>query len=302
MARAKPKKNAPHKVVGEAAAAFAHHAGETVGRTLRPLLPLLVLCGLYAGCAWLLWRPLDKDPQTRLSREALLAPMQHAEGTRPWLNAQELRKIAHLGLAVEGRSVFEPGLAAELAHAYGESPWIERVHQVKLRYPAAIRIERIDLREPFAVAATETGPLFLDKAGHVLPMIDEPPANLAVLGGFLCRRLPAGATVAEPEAREALELLATLNRALGEASRALEVSAVQLVPSEGWLVQTREGALAGPLVTWGAWDDARRRAHEPPRHAKLEQLSARLAEHARVGLRTIKLDKPGAPVVPISNP
>ncbi|MCK6472971.1 MAG: hypothetical protein L6R28_14605 [Planctomycetes bacterium] len=302
MARAKPKKNAPHKVVGEAAAAFAHHAGETVGRTLRPLLPLLVLCGLYVGCAWLLWRPLDKDPQTRLCREALLAPMQHAEGTRSWLSAQELRKIAHLGLAVEGRSVFEPGLAADLAHAYEESPWIEKVHQVKLRYPAAIRIERIDLREPFAVAATETGPLFLDKAGHVLPLIDEPPANLAVLGGFHCRRLPAGATVAEPEAREALELLGTFNRVLGESSRAMEVSAVQLTSSEGWIVQTREGALAGPLVAWGAWDDAKRRAHEMPRHAKLEQLSARLTEHARVGLREIKLNKPGAPFVLISNP
>jgi hypothetical protein len=306
MARAKssdkPRKAEP------AGPGWARSTGETLGKALRPLLPLLALGTLYAALALGLWWPLKKDPQANLSREALVLPVLNAKGRPQWISENEWRKLAQLSVSFEGRSVFEPGLAGELAQAYERSPWIERVGAVRLHYPAVVSLEGMRPRIPFARVETDGGHLVLDHKGYVLPMsagdlavpgprpvANVPYVELPTVAGPHARRTPPGERIAEQEALEGLALLETAHETLARSPGALKVIRLQRDPAGTWRIYTA----GGPMIEWGYWQDEQRPEGEPSQREKKDWLARRLSEWDAKRLRAIRLDKYEAPVVPL---
>ncbi|MBI3829277.1 MAG: hypothetical protein HY291_07160 [Planctomycetes bacterium] len=308
MARLKPadkKKNA--KVVSEASApGVAYSVGEAFGRTVRPLVPITLLAALYAAAAFGLWMPLKKDERATLTRERLLKPMLSNQGRPAWVNDLEMRKIAQLGLATEGRNVFESGVAAQLAHAYETSPWIEQVGAVRVRYPAAVQVEDPRWRVPVARVDCDGGFLVLDRSGCVMPLFAEdmaaprppnsPPPRLELpsIAGFRCRRTDPATKVVEAEALEGLEFLATLQEILRRAPGGLRVMRVQRDASGAW----RAWVLRGPAINWGFWNDEARPVDEPAAREKKERLAQILSNCDATKLGEIKLNVPSMPVAP----
>jgi len=300
------KKKNTRIAAGPAAPSVAYGLGETAGRVIRPLIPLALFALLYAGVAVALWLPLRKDAKAVLSAEQLMQPRLNAAQRPPaWVNAAERKKIAQLGLAVEGRSVFEPGVAAELAKAYATSPWIERVGAVRVRYPAVVQLEEPQWRTPFARVETDTSPMVLDKRGFVMPLAAE---DLAVTGGragashrelpsitgFRCARIEPGQQVSEPQAFEGLELLHALQDALQQTPGGPKPSRVQCDAAGAW----RVWLLNGPVVEWGFWNDDLRHVNEPARREKQQALAQFLAQCDPARLREIKVNVPEPAFVP----
>ena len=308
MARSKPaeKKRNARVVSGPTAPGVAQSAGEAVIHALRPLLPLVALGALYAGAACLLWMPVHADARARLTREALLQPMLQAKGRPACLSESETRKLVQRGQALEGRSVFEPGLAQELARAYEASPWIERVGAVQVRFPAAVRIESLRWRLPFARVEIEGGYAVLDRQGVVLPtpaedlFVPRGPNYLAgqvelpSLAGAPCRKREAGERIEEAPIAEGLELLGILKEALPRAPGGWKPARVQRDAFGLW----RIFLVHGPVVEWGCMEDEHRPVHEPGLHEKKEALVRRLSERGAARLRSINLTEPRAPVTP----
>ena len=286
---------------------WAHAFGAYIGRTLRLLLPLLILTAGYVALAMALWLPIRRDRQAVLTREKLLEAILKAKPRPPWIPAGQWRQLSELGLAVEGRSVFQPGLAAELARAYQTSPWIERVGSVRLHYPAMVGVERVVARTPFALVEAEGGGLVVDRRGYVLPIsawdmaVPAPrPATsvarseLPSMTGVSCRRAGAGERIAENEALEGLLLLETAQDILRRSPGALKAVRAQRDPAGTWRVHTA----AGPVIEWGYWDDDARPEGEPSTREKKEALGRLLTEWDPRRLRYIRLDQPHTPVAP----
>lgn len=308
MARAKPvekKKNA--KVVAEPSApGVAYSVGEAFGRSVRPLLPILLFSVLYVAVSFGLWWPVWKDEQATLTRERLVKPMLVNRARPSWVSDLEMRKIAQLGLAAEGRNVFEPGLAEKLARAYETSPWIEQIGAVRVRYPAALQVEEPRWRVPYARVECEGGYLVLDRRGHVMPLFADDLAAAPVPGiqtsrlelpsitGFRLHRAEPGMRVPENEASEALELLGCVQDILRRSPGNLRVMRVQRDPAGTW----RAWVLKGPMIEWGYWNDEARPVDEPTSREKTDRLAQILANCDVTKLREIKLQLPGAPVTP----
>ena len=307
MARKSSEKKKNTRIAtGPAAPSVAYSLGESAGRGIRPLLPLVLFAMLYAGVAVLMWLPLRKEANAVLSAEQLLQPRLNAAQRPPtWVNAVERKKIAQLGLALEGRSVFEPGVAAELAKAYETSPWIERVGAVRVRYPAMVQIEEPQWRTPCARVETDTGPMVLDQRGFVMPLASEDLAvtvgragakqrELPSIIGFRCAKIEPGQRISESQAFEGLELLRALQDALPQTPGGTKPVRVQCDSAGVW----RAWLLNGPLVEWGFWNDDLRHINELTRREKQQALTQFLAQCDPTRLREIKLNVPEAIFVP----
>jgi hypothetical protein len=286
---------------------WAYALGARLGWVLRPMLPLLMLAALYAAAALVLWLPIRRDPRATLMREQLLVPILNARPRPTWIPESEWRLLAQTGLALEGRSVFEPGLAAGLAEIYERSPWIERVGGVRLHYPALVSVERVCPRTPYALLESDGPPLTVDRHGFVLPVAaadmaapatrrlsNGPRVEVPSIAGPRARRVERGQQVGQAEVMEGLQLLETVGDVLRRAPGALKVVRVQREPAGAWRVFTA----GGPVIEWGYWDDERRPEGEPSAREKREWLARRLAEWDPRRLRYIRVDQLHAPVAP----
>lgn len=297
MARAKATKG---KGKGSGGVQWARVWGEKTGRALRPFLPLLFLASVYVLAVTALWLPVRNDGQAILTRERLLAPIMCTKPW-PWVSETEWRQVAHVALAGEGRSVFEPGLAGELAKAYEASPWIERVGAVRLHYPARVSVEHMAPRIPFARVDADGGYLVVDRNGYVLPMLagdlastgPRPYASATWLDlpsvvGVCCQRRNGGERVVEAEAQEGLRLIETAGDILKHSPGALRAVRVQREPAGTWRVFTA----GGPVIEWGYWSDERRVEGEPASAIKQDTLRRVLQAWDPTRLRSIRLDQP----------
>lgn len=287
--------------------------GERAGRALRPVLPLAFLLAIYGLAATALWLPLRKDPNSVLTRERLLTPILNAKPRPAWISETEWRQLAHAALVGEGHSIFEPGLAGELAKAYEASPWIERVGAVRLHYPASVSVERVAPRIPFARVDADGGYLVVDRNGYVLPMLAGDLAapgarpyssaawlDLPSLVGVRCQRRNGGERIGEVEALEGLALLETAGSILSRGPGGLRTVRILREPSGTWRVFTS----GGPVIDWGYWSDDQRVEGEPASAIKRETLTRVLHAWDPTRLASIRLDKPTpvgselCPVVP----
>ncbi len=294
MARSKANKNKGVKVVaGAIASNLAYNIGDAAGRALRPMLPLMVLGLLFAGSTYLLWLPLREDPRVQLDREGVLGSNVFAQRqSHPWISNPEWQRIKQLGLVAEGRSVFEPDLAKELAEAYKGSPWIKEVGQVRLCYPASLKVTDVVLRKPFAAVKYRNRPLYIDKEGFVLPSSAELiKAELPWVAGMTVPSTSVGRQIDQLQVIEGLGLLACIDESLRRAQIECKASAVHL---EGAL--WRVALKSGPVLEWGYWDENLRPEGEPSTREKKAALIQRLRECDPARLKVIRLDMPGAPV------
>jgi len=311
MARGKPNDKPARIAAGPASPAVARSLGETAGKLIRPILPLVLVAGCFGGAAYALWIPVKEDPNAKLTKERIADPLLGMREMLARIPEAEQRKLAQLRGVAEGRSVFEPGLAGDVAKAYEANPWIEKVGLVRVRYPAALSVEQIDTRFPFARLDTDGGYFVVDHKGHVLPMAAgdlgaTPAANTPVpkvmlpsLAGVKCKRVGAGEAVKEPEALEGLAVLQATQEVFSRAPGNLKCTRAQRDPAGTWRVFTS----AGLIIEWGSFNDELRPEGEPSVQEKRESLAHRLnelrqAEYDPRHLKYIALQQPGTPFAP----
>lgn len=295
MARPKAtnKKKGARVVGGSSGVNIAYALGEAAGRALRPLFPLLALGVLYAGLTYLLWLPIRNDSLATLTKDQIQSPSVFPRHRQlEWLPDSELEKIRRLGLGATGRSVFEPGLAEELAKSYSESPWVRQPGTIQLSYPASIWVSEFELRRPYATVRSGGQTCLLDREGYVLPIVPHQPLDaLPWISGMTVGRLPVGTRAKDANIQGGLSLLATMNEILSRCPG--EQKAVGAY-WEGvvWRVVLSSGA----TVQWGFWDEKLRPEGEMTTREKKEALARRLNEFTPTQNMVIKLDCPGAPV------
>lgn len=128
----------------------------------------VVLAALAAG--WGIWTRVAETSRAR--PDAVLRPEAvDLVGQAPWvrcdLKAEALRNASLDG----GLPLDDPELPRRLARAFDMHPWVGRVVSVKLRHPAAARVEVV-CREPVAMVAVKGGLLAVDAEAVVLPSAD----------------------------------------------------------------------------------------------------------------------------------
>ncbi|HLX60648.1 MAG TPA: hypothetical protein VKX17_05145 [Planctomycetota bacterium] len=302
MARTEDSDNKKRaRVAGaQSAQGFWRSLGEMFGMVVRPLVPLTVLVVVYAGISFLLWRPLNGESgdfesaaQAKLSEKSLITAF--VANPRPaWMPKDDYRQLAFEGAGVgKNNSVMTPGLSRKLAATYERNSWVERVREVRLRYPARMELE-LDFRKPCAKLERFA---VLDRAGFVLNLSAENPIlrELPTITGVTVKATPVGRALSEKAALSALDLLSVVRDTLAKSPGNLRV--VSAEQSEGmWKLTTQCGSERGPLILWGTFSDDPP-IDEPRTQEKLESLRLRLREWPSPALlEYVKLYVANAPV------
>jgi len=79
--------------------------------------------------------------------------------------AEEIRSAVTMR---DEHSIFQPGLAVQIAREYEKSPWVTRVLSIRKEFPNRI-IMRLCIRKPAALVRTTSGMYLVDREGVVLP-------------------------------------------------------------------------------------------------------------------------------------
>ncbi len=280
---------------GPSAPGFARSFVETVGMFFRPLVPLTILVVVYAGISFLLWRPLNGESggyesaeRALLTDKALLVALKQNERP-PWMPVQDYKQIGLEGVAAaKGKSVFDAGLSRKLAGVYARNSWVERVREIRLRYPASMELE-LEFRKPFA--KLDCGAV-LDRQGFGLNLSSDslPARVLPVLCGVSSKNPPAGRQAAEKSAHDALDLLAVVRDVFAKSPGKLRVASIE--QKEGmWRIATPGGL----LVMWGTFSDDPP-IDEPRTAEKAELLRKRLNEWNPTMLEYVKVYISQAPI------
>ena len=249
------KKSAARVADGPRAQGFARSLRETLKMLGRPLAPLSVLVLLYAGISYLLWRPLngetrsyESSAQARLSDAAVRGAFLNQP--RPSaISAQDFKQLAQEGVAAAANhSVFEAGLSRKIAQTCERNAWVERVREVRLRFPARVELE-LEFRKPYA--RTERGTV-LDRRGFALNVSADIPGvrGLPIVAGLLVQEPAIGSRCLDKTVLDALDLLSIVRGALAQSPGALRVSNLER-KSGRWRIATDHG----PVVLWGEFTD-----------------------------------------------
>jgi hypothetical protein len=220
----------------------AQDSGEQKSRfrpVLRIVLSLVVFCtvaGVTAGGGVLLfkkvWRNVAGLEDFKVDPSTL-----EVRGLPEWMSpmlADEIKKCADLKGVF---SMFEPRVAERIAQAFGKSPWVARVTQVKKEFPNRISM-RFAIRRPLAVAKSNGQTYMLDADGVVLspdlyqwpkdfpagpPIIPDPSVEMPAPGG----------RCADPGVQAGIDLLFFLLR--NRVDRMLELAAIDVTNIGGRL-------------------------------------------------------------------
>ena len=293
------KKKPARVAAGPEAPGFARTMGENTGRVLRAVFPLVVFLLTGTLVSAILWTIADarRASNTRTQAGTLLTPAirQAVLGKqRPmWIPREDFEQVANLGLVAQNRSVFQPHLSRALAASYEKSSWVERVREIRLRYPGQLQVE-LDWRRP--VAKVDHSSMVLDAQGVVLNLMSDNPVvkNIPTIAGVLSTRTEAGRPVSERELVDGLNLLATVREALRQSPGNLRVTEIMREPSGTWRVSTDRG----PAIYWGSFTDDPP-MDEPQTREKADLLRRRLCEAKDPGLlEYVKVYHPSAPVKP----
>lgn len=270
------KKKAARIADGPRALAFARSFGEKIAMLLRPLVPLTILFVVYVGISYLLWVPLTTESGTVTSAQAHLSQSEIVNAVKGkqhplWISKNDYELIANAALPVvskESISVFEPNLSRRIAEAYQRNPWVERVREVRLRYPARMEVD-LEFRKPFV--RIDNGEV-LDRQGYALNISADNLLlrKLPLVTGVAQKTVAVGKHSVEKPVLDALDLIAVVRDAMNNSN--LRVASVD--QKEGmWRIQT----LRGPVVLWGAFSDDPP-VDEPKTAEKVALLRRRLSE------------------------
>jgi hypothetical protein len=147
--------------------------------TRRAGLGAVAVVVAAAAGGWWAWQRIGD--QVRGSSDATLFPGSvEVVGVPPWVRG-DLRSEALRDASLDGGlPLDDPQLPRRLERAFGMHPWVREVVEVRLRHPAAARVE-VRCREPVAMIAVPGGLLAVDGEGVVLPSEDFTPE---VAAGF----------------------------------------------------------------------------------------------------------------------
>lgn len=274
---------------------LARLVGDALGMFFRPLVPLTTLIALYVGISYLLWRPLngesgayESSAQALLTEKVIIAAFDSNQ--RPaWISKTDYFQIKVDGAAaVKNHSVFEADLSRKLAAACERNSWVERVREVRLRYPANMELE-LDFRKP--VARLDRGAV-VDRQGFALNLSADsiPARDLPLLSGAAKKNPVTGHQTSDKAVVDALDLLSIVRDTLSKAPGNLRVVNIELKDSM-WRIVTERG----PVIMWGAFTDDPP-IDEPRTKEKAELLRRRLCEWNPALLEYVKVYIAQAPV------
>ncbi len=179
---------------------------------LRGLLAALPLSLILAGAGWgsiTLWQHAFDDPRFKIGGDTLSLSGSARFGR------EAVQEIKRLGKQAKGRSLFEPGLLAELRREYEASPWVRRVCSLRRVFPNRVSVEFV-LRSPL-VQVRQSGYYWqVDRDGVLLPVPGarrpwrDLPEVVATSAKGLARRPRDGGEWRDPGVRDALDVLQLL--------------------------------------------------------------------------------------------
>jgi hypothetical protein len=252
-------------------------------RRFRNLLPLLLVLAFMAGGV-ALWRQVRgfvlAHDDYRLSPDDI-------DITPPpaWVH-EDVRAKAFHDASLENRSILEPSLAEDLAHALARHPWVARVDRVVKAHPAGLQVDLVYRRPVCMVqlppdpATKRSGGLYpVDGGGVLLPTADFTPLEARAYPLLLqIATMPDGAAGepwGDPRVAGGAAIAALLIDVWGD----LKLDTI--VPSAKPDSETDEYTFElftrqGTRIAWGRAPDAPAGGEAPP----AEKL-ARLLRHAQ---------------------
>ncbi len=140
-------------------------------RVALTFLSLVTAFGVAAGFVWQNVRAhVLADSSYRLEIDNLESTPQP-----PWIRS-DVKTSVFRDADLANCSLLDEGLSQRVHQAFSLHPWIERVLQVRKRYPAAISVDLV-YRKPAAMVEVAGGLLPIDGSGVLLPSDDFSPAD-----------------------------------------------------------------------------------------------------------------------------
>jgi len=93
-----------------------------------------------------------------------------------WVPRKLVAEVVERGQLGTQRSLLEPNLLPEIARAFEQHPWVEKVIRISKGVPARITVE-VQFRKPVAMVELPTGVLPIDSQGVLLPPSDFTPED-----------------------------------------------------------------------------------------------------------------------------
>jgi hypothetical protein len=144
---------------------------ETFRRTLfQP--GTLVLMAMFVTAAWFAPRLVQTVPDLHLKPEYQLATTKIRITQAPhWVPSDLVAQVVKKADLPEELSLLNDGVVEDIAHAFGEHPWVAEVISVRKSLPAAIDVQ-LSYRRPVAMVQVKQGMYPVDAEGILLPPKD----------------------------------------------------------------------------------------------------------------------------------
>ena len=229
----------------------------------RILIGLISVLAVFAGLGTLGWY-FVKD-KIRSKQEYRLSADKVVVSQPPdWIPDQFVEDVLRSSGLNQSGSLLDKALPQKLAEAFSAYPWVERVEQVVLRYPAGANVELV-YRVPVAlVEVPQRRVLPVDRSGIVLPPDYLSEANFDwkskcwIVQGIQSMPLGSfGTPWGDPLVHTAAQLAATLtddsdNTAVSLKLARIIIATTETIPS-GTRIVCRLKTAAGREIHWGTF-------------------------------------------------
>lgn len=146
-------------------------AGERIEEAGRVWFQPWWLAGIAVVCGLIIVTPralkslpdISNRPEYQLRAEDI-----HVTDMPQWVSTDLVQQVAAQARLAPSRSVLDEQLITELADAFRQHPWVEKVVKVSKSIPARVDVELI-YRRPVAMVEISTGLLPVDAHGVLLP-------------------------------------------------------------------------------------------------------------------------------------
>lgn len=146
-------------------------AGERIEEAGRVWFQPWWLAGIALVCGLIILTPrilkslpdISNRPEYQLRADDI-----HVTEIPHWVSPELVRQVATQARLSPSRSVLDEQLIADLAEAFRQQPWVEKVVKISKSIPARVDVE-LTYRRPVAMVEISTGLLPVDANGVLLP-------------------------------------------------------------------------------------------------------------------------------------
>lgn len=141
--------------------------------------PRLLLWGALAGATVVLAPMVTRMLPDLSARHEFRLRTREVEVPAPprWVPISFVDQVIETAELPDEVSVLEPDLAAQIADAFEQHPWVQKPVTVRVSVPARVEVS-FDYREPVAMVSISEGYYPVDSEGTLLPPGDFPPSDI----------------------------------------------------------------------------------------------------------------------------